>query len=1095
MKKVLLSAIMALGTICAWSQELPEILPPSPEATSLAKFTEVPVSHYTGVPSIGVPLYSINLDGLQIPISLSYHAKGIRVSEVAPRVGIGWALNYGGVISRQTRGKPDDVNGGEGKGYLTQSYYETFHSTETVREDVFADAIVDEADLVPDQFTFNFPGASGKFIFDQKTKAPILQNYEDLEIEVIYKNSGYSIIESWIITNASGFKFYFGQYNNLPAIPISNKEFTLNNYSETAGQLSDSGASSSDTYNSWQLIKIVAPSGRTVDFTYEKENTVYYRRSNDQVHSGVVTSGFSRVRTEEYKIKTITFDRGSVHFVKNTTSRQDLISGGYDLKEVIVKDIDDVEVKKYQLSYSYSNDTNTSNINPWLVSLSNNGHKRLFLDKVEQVSTTGTVLPYYDFDYKDKNSVPNRFSNSQDLWGYYNGKDNGHYLTFFDYGVTSVDRQVDTIKAQAGLLEKITYATGGYSELTYEANRAKSPSYFEEMLFNNMNPSTTQNVGMLKNPLEYVGGGNFEKTFSVINPTVGFMTYTVGFTGNYGTCSTTQHLISCDYQVSIVGINGTSFSGQLYMGTHSDLPALPPGDYKIVVDGVNTDPNDYINAFSVNLSWEELNEDPSEVVFSGGNRIKQIKLNDTEGGIITKSYEYLDTQGETSGLIYSLPSYYFTEHTVNGVQVFDAYGSRPGSPLSYAQGNHAGYSRVTEYIDDHTGSIQGEGGKTEYTFTAMADGGKFYEFPYTVPRDNEWMRGKLLTQKTYEYTNGGFSLVQEVENKYIYTNNTLPNSFNTLTDPLEADLTKYALDRYRFNRPLIAFEGSLGSSDHNDYKTYNLNGGVQKLYSSKQIMHHAAGNKEVESFSFYDFPNHYQLKSTETTDSNGELLKTTNYYYTDTSDLTGYNAGVLSAMGTKNRHDVLETRSYKNGALTSKLRTNLTISGNDFLPSNVQTAKGSASLEERIVYHSYYTNGNVQEVSKTDGTHIVYIWGYDQTVPIAKIENATFSDIPTAVYNDILNASNADNDRTEGATGNEGALRTALQKLRNAADSPNLVGAQITTFTYDPLIGATSMTDSRGRTVYYHYDGFNRLQYVKDHDGNILSENEYNYKN
>jgi hypothetical protein len=30
---------------------------------------------------------------------------------------------------------------------------------------------------------------------------------------------------------------------------------------------------------------------------------------------------------------------------------------------------------------------------------------------------------------------------------------------------------------------------------------------------------------------------------------------------------------------------------------------------------------------------------------------------------------------------------------------------------------------------------------------------------------------------------------------------------------------------------------------------------------------------------------------------------------------------------------------------------------------------------------------------------------------------------------------------------------------------------------------------------YYLYDNFNRLLYVKDHDGNILSANEYHYKN
>ena len=58
-----------------------------------------------------------------------------------------------------------------------------------------------------------------------------------------------------------------------------------------------------------------------------------------------------------------------------------------------------------------------------------------------------------------------------------------------------------------------------------------------------------------------------------------------------------------------------------------------------------------------------------------------------------------------------------------------------------------------------------------------------------------------------------------------------------------------------------------------------------------------------------------------------------------------------------------------------------------------------------------------------------------------------------------------------------------------------LNNAQVTTFTYDPLIGVTSVTDPRGETIYYSYDNFNRLEFVKDAQGNILSKNEYNYKN
>lgn len=56
------------------------------------------------------------------------------------------------------------------------------------------------------------------------------------------------------------------------------------------------------------------------------------------------------------------------------------------------------------------------------------------------------------------------------------------------------------------------------------------------------------------------------------------------------------------------------------------------------------------------------------------------------------------------------------------------------------------------------------------------------------------------------------------------------------------------------------------------------------------------------------------------------------------------------------------------------------------------------------------------------------------------------------------------------------------------------VDAQMTTYTYRPLVGMTSMTDAKGMTTYYEYDGFQRLKSIKDAEGNILKNYEYHYK-
>jgi hypothetical protein len=87
-------------------------VPPSPNAASLGKYCEVPVDKSTGVPNINIPLIDLNEGGIDLSISVSYHAGGIRVQDEATFVGLGWSLNAGGVITRTMRGLPDDMNNG-----------------------------------------------------------------------------------------------------------------------------------------------------------------------------------------------------------------------------------------------------------------------------------------------------------------------------------------------------------------------------------------------------------------------------------------------------------------------------------------------------------------------------------------------------------------------------------------------------------------------------------------------------------------------------------------------------------------------------------------------------------------------------------------------------------------------------------------------------------------------------------------------------------------------------------------------------------------------------------------------------------------------
>lgn len=139
-------------------------------------------------------------------------------------------------------------------------------------------------------------------------------------------------------------------------------------------------------------------------------------------------------------------------------------------------------------------------------------------------------------------------------------------------------------------------------------------------------------------------------------------------------------------------------------------------------------------------------------------------------------------------------------------------------------------------------------------------------------------------------------------------------------------------------------------------------------------------------------------------------------------------------------------------------------------------------------YDKYDDKGNVLQYITKDGLSTVIIWGYNQTQPIAKIEGAKLTDIQQSLIDSIVNASNTDASAVPNA--DETVLLTALNTFRNS-----LSNYQVTTYTYDPLIGVRSITPPSGIRENYIYDSAGRLQKVIDVNGKLVKEMKYNYKN
>jgi len=218
--------------------------------------------------------------------------------------------------------------------------------------------------------------------------------------------------------------------------------------------------------------------------------------------------------------------------------------------------------------------------------------------------------------------------------------------------------------------------------------------------------------------------------------------------------------------------------------------------------------------------------------------------------------------------------------------------------------------------------------------------------------------------------------------------------------------------------------------------------------------------------------------------------RTDSITYTYPKDYSG-NA-IFDGMSNKNMvSSPIEVEAYVNGQKLGLKRTEYKAVGSQYFPDVVKNAKQNNALENRVAFN--YRNGNVIEsfipkstysgngsTSNTSanslGSVTSYIWGYDNRYLIAKVDGATYAQI------EALSAFSTN------FTISENLSSTQLNALRGIS------GAQVSTYQYKPNIGITKMTDPKGYTMEYKYDPQNRLEYVIDQDGNVLSENQYNFK-
>ena len=166
--------------------KLQEYLPPSPTAQEFMKYGDYPVGMYTGIPNISIPLYTVKDRDITIPLSLSYHASGIQVDQVASWEGLGWSLNAGGIISKIPRGIPDDASGG-----FLQSPVLPEYSNLVFDGGFYEDAATGMRDTESDIYYYNVGGYTGKFFFDRSKQIRLI---DEAPISITYALGKFTLI-------------------------------------------------------------------------------------------------------------------------------------------------------------------------------------------------------------------------------------------------------------------------------------------------------------------------------------------------------------------------------------------------------------------------------------------------------------------------------------------------------------------------------------------------------------------------------------------------------------------------------------------------------------------------------------------------------------------------------------------------------------------------------------------------------------------------------------------------------------------------------------------------------------------------------------
>lgn len=1062
--------------------KLVDFLPPAPNASAITRYGEATVNKNSGAPGISIPLYTIKSTKLSTTVSLGYSSSGIKVDEIASRVGMGWAINAGGVITRTLRGVPDETNNRHYPYATIATNWQTFNYMKRIAESQSTWGYSNGFDAEPDLFNFSFDGYSGSFVFDGNGYVQV--NKSGIKIEKDF--SGNAPWNFKIIT-ADGTIYLFG---GAGAVEKTKRDQTCGkSYTEFLA-------------TSWYLKEIQHLNGEKIQLTYTPHNYQYDNGVTQTMYDPGLSglgSGCNCTAIATSSCVNISNTQG-VLLSKIESPGKASVTFDYiirdDCNDKLISKITYKDPVNTVSSYDFIYTTVTSSPAYNNEYYSAQQDKTPYLTSLIENSSDNTLHKKHYFSYIDPGGRPRRLSFSQDHWGYFNGKVNSSFTPNLGINYNqafpnaTANREPEFTYAQKGLLQKIVYPTGGSTTLFYEPN----------IVDNGTNNAYTT---LHKLSCDVTGSGAWvqetkSKIFhSDINQQVSMQIQCRdnSGTGNYDLVHNKGSVQIKDYTTGQVIFNEVYNPG--FNSTVNTFLPTPGHDYQLILTANGT-----VVTTLVTLNYYPAsNTSSSSGSISGGIRVQKIVTANPGEPPLVKKYYYgtLENLNQSSLAYVAKPRYlgYMAKLTPCGPQLpgqsyvceYTTLNSSSIFNLGYFNNSLVSYHSVVESIGENF-----EGGGTETKFNVGTDGlgqvmwnrdiinspfsnySSFYNAkPYTETVVKKLFNGslKIIKKTEYSYFNEpagentvyGYAVVERVPSA-----SGLDTTCNLAINP---------------GSPGSCYSNLVASISVYDMVRYSVFSSFVHPETVTETVYDENGENPVVTISnsFYENLLNYQLTKSEVTNSKGQLLRTTIKYphdYTGTQvydDMISKN--IISPL-VNSKSEIVNSPGPNTSVSEQKI--DYGNAGNfNYVPVAIKKSVQGNALETEGTIDFYDANGNILQFTGKSGIITSIIWGYNYQYPVAQVVGSTYANAVAQLTAGSVTALQS----MDGAL-----LRSEIDRIR-----ANIPSVAVTTYTYKHLAGVSSITDPNNKTNTYEYDAFNRLVIIKDEDGNTVKKNEYVYAN